>query len=55
MVMFLALHRMEFIRFAGASIHVADFNCLLQNFLNKAIGIINFVNLFLNVITDTKI
>ena len=30
-------------------------NCLLRNFLNKAIGIINFAKPFLNFIDDTMI
>ena len=40
----------QFIRFARPSSHVADFNTcnklLTQNFLNKAISIINFTKLF---------
>ena len=49
----------QLIRFARASSHVADFNtrnnCLLGNFLNKAIGIINFTKSFLDFIDDTMI
>ena len=41
----------QLIRFARASSHVADFNTrnklLIRNFLNKAIGIINFTKPFL--------
>ena len=49
----------QLIRFARASAHVADFNThnklLSQNFLNKAISIINFTKHFLNFIADTMI
>ena len=49
----------QLIRFARASSYVADFNTrkklLLRNFLNKAIGIINFAKLFQNFIDDTMI
>ena len=49
----------QLIRFARVSNHVADLtlekNCLLRNFLNMAIGIINFVNPFLNFIDDNMI
>ena len=47
------------IRFARASSYVADFNTrnklLTLNFLNKAIGIINFAKHFQNFIDDTMI
>ena len=47
------------IRFARASNYVADFNTrnklLIRNFLNKAIGIINFAKHFQNFIDDTMI
>ena len=47
------------IRFARTSSYVADFNTrnklLFRNFLNKAIGIINFVKHFQNFIDDTMI
>ena len=49
----------QVIRFARASSHVADFNTcnklLAQNFLNKALGIINFAKPFLNFIDNTLI
>ena len=49
----------QLIRFARASSYVADFNnrnkLLTQNFLNKAIGIIDFAKLFQNFIDDTMI
>ena len=49
----------QLIRFARASSHVADFNTrnklLTQNFLNKAIGIIDFAKPFLIFIDDTMI
>ena len=49
----------QFIRFARASSHVADFNTrnklLTQKLLNKAIGIINVEKPFLNFIDDTMI
>ena len=47
------------IRFARASSHVLTstlaINCYLRNFLNKAIGIINFAKPFPNVMDDTMI
>ena len=56
------VHISQLIRFARASSHVADFNTRnklltqkLRNFLNKAIGIINFARPFLNLIDDTKL
>ena len=63
MVMFLTLHPMESISFnsfvllkllayAGSTLAI---NCLLRNFLNKAIGIINFAESFLNIKDDTMI
>ena len=49
----------QLIPFARASSLVADFNTrnklLTQNFLNKAIGIINFAKPSLNFIDDTMI
>ena len=64
MVMFLALHPMESI-FLNSSVlleHLAilmtstlAINCKLRNFLNKAIGIINFAKLLLNFIDNTLI
>ena len=49
----------QLIRFARASSFVADFNTrnklLLRNFLNTAIGIMNFAKHFLNFIEDTMI
>ena len=49
----------QLICFARASSYVTDFNTgnklLTQNFLNKAINIINFANPFLNFIDDTMI
>ena len=47
----------QLIRFARASGYVTDFNTQnkLLNFLNKAIGIINFAKYFLNFIDDTMI
>ena len=49
----------QLIPFARASSYVADFNTrnklLTQNFLNKAIGIINFAKHFQNFIDDTMI
>ena len=49
----------QLIRLARASSHVADFNIrnkmLTQNFLNKAVGIINLAKPFLNFIDDTMI
>ena len=55
MVMFVALHPIDSIRFARVSSHVADINTrneLLtqRNFLKMAIGIINFAKPFLNFI-----
>ena len=47
----------QLIRFARVCNHVTDFNarnkCLTANFSNRAIGIINFENPFLNFIVDT--
>ena len=49
----------QLIRFARASSHVAGstiaINCSSRNFLNKAIGIINFSKHFLNFIDNTEI
>ena len=49
----------QLIRFARVSSHVDDFNTcnklITRNFLNKAIGIINFAKPFLNFIYDTMI
>ena len=47
----------QLIRFARASGYVTDYNTQnkLLNFLNKAIGIINFAKYFLNIIDDTVI
>ena len=62
MVMFLSLHPMDFTSlnsfvFSRASSYVSNFNTrnklLTQNFLNKAIGIINIAKPFLNFIDDT--
>ena len=64
MVMFLALHPMEFIslssfvlldRLAMLLTLTLAINCYLRNFLKKAIGIINFAKPFLNFIDDTMI
>ena len=65
MVMFLALHPMESISLNSFVLleHLAiilltstlAINCELRNFLNKAIGIINFAKPFLNFIDDTMI
>ena len=64
MAMFLALHPMESISLNSFVLleHLAmlltttlAINCKLRNFLNKAIGIINFAKLFLNFIDDTMI
>ena len=64
MVMFLALHPMESISLNSFVLleHLAilltstlAINCYLRNFLNKAIGIINFAKPFLNFIDDTMI
>ena len=50
------VHFSQLIRFARASSYVTDFNTHKpRNFLNKAIGIINFIKPFLNVIDDTMI
>ena len=64
MVMFLALHPMESISLNSFILleHLAmlltsslAMNCLFRNFLNKAIGIINFAKPLLNFIDDTMI
>ena len=64
MVMFLALHPMESISLNSFVLleHLAmlltstlAINCYLRNFLNKAIGIINFEKSFHNFIDDTMI
>ena len=64
MVMFLVLHPMESISLNSFVMleHLAMLltstlviNCQLRNFLNKAIGIINFAKLFQNFIDDTMI
>ena len=64
MVMFLALHPMESISPSSFVLleHLAilltstlAINCQLRNFLNTAIGIINFAKPFLNFIDDTMI
>ena len=64
MVMFLALHPMESISLnsfvlseylAMLLTSTLTINCYLRNFLNKAIGIINFAKPFLNFIDDTMI
>ena len=64
MVMFLAIHPMESIPLKAFVLleHLAmlltstlTINCYLRNFLNKAIGIINFAKPFLNFIDDTMI
>ena len=64
MVMFLVLHHMESISLNAFDLleHLAmlltstlAINCLLRNFLNKAIGIINFAKRFQNFIDDTMI
>ena len=64
MVMFLALHPMESISLSSFVLleHLAmvltstlAINSLLRNFLNKAIGVINFAKPFLNFIDDTMI
>ena len=64
MVMFLALHPMESISLNSFVLleHLAmlltsklAINCYLRNFLNKAMGIINFAKPFLNFIDDTMI
>ena len=64
MVMFLALHPMEIIFLNSSDLldHLAKLltstliiKCLLRNFSNKAIGIINFTKLFLNFNANTII
>ena len=64
MVMFLVLHPMESISLNSFVLleHLAmlltstlAINCLLRNFLNRAIGIINFAKHFQNFIDDTMI
>ena len=64
MVMFLVLHPMESISLNSFVLleHLAmllsstlAINCLLRNFLNKAIGIINFAKHFQNFIGNTMI
>ena len=64
MVMFLALHPMESISLNSFVLleHLAilltstlAMNCQLRNFLNKAIGIINFAKHFLSFKDDTMI
>ena len=64
MVMFLVLQPMESISFNSFVLleHVAMLltstlakNCELRNFLNKAMGIINFAKHFQNFIDDTMI
>ena len=64
MVNFLALHPMESISLSSFVLleHLAilltstlAINCQLRNFLNMAIGIINFAKPFLNFIDDTMI
>ena len=64
MVVFLALHPLESISLNSFVLleHLAmlltsalAINCQLRNFLNKAIGIINFAKPFLNFIDDTMI
>ena len=64
MEMFLALHPIEFISLNSFVFleHLAmlltstlAINCKLRNFLNKAIGILNFAKPFLNFIDDTMI
>ena len=53
------VYNSQLIRFARASSHVADFNTrnklLTQNFLNKAISIINLTKSFLKFIDNTII
>ena len=62
MMIFLAVHPMESISLnsivllehpAMLLISTLAINCELRNFLNKAIGIINFTIPFLNFIDDT--
>ena len=64
MVMFLALRPMESIALNSSDLleHLAmlltstlAINCYLRNFLNKAIGIINFAKPFLNFIANSMI
>ena len=64
MVMFLVLHPMESISLNSFVLleHLAmlltstlAINCKLRNYLNKAIGIINFAKHFENFIDDTMI
>ena len=64
MVMFLALHPIESISLNAFVLleHLAilmtstlAINCELRNFLDKAIGIINFAKPFLNFTVDTMI
>ena len=64
MVMFLVLHPMESISLNSFVLleHLAmlltstlAINCELRNFLNKAMGIINFAKYFQNFIDDTMI
>ena len=64
MVMFLALHPTESMSLNSFVLleHLAmlltstpAINCLLGNFLSRAIGIINFAKPFLNFIDDTMI
>ena len=64
MVMFLVLDPMESLLLNSFVLleHLAmlltstlAINCKLRNFLNKAIGIINFAKLFQNFINDTMI
>ena len=66
MVMFLALHPMESISDHISQLvlleHLAmlltstlAINCKLRNFLNKAIGIINFAKPYLNFLDDIMI
>ena len=51
------VHISQLSRFARASSYVADFNTgnNYRNFLNEAIGIINFAKHLLNFIDDTMI
>ena len=64
MVMFLVLHPIESIslnlfvlleHLAMLLTSTLTINCKLRNFLNKAIGIINFAKHFQNFIDDTMI
>ena len=41
---------LKHLAYAGSTLAI---NCLLRNFLNKAIGIIKFAESFLNIIDDT--